>query len=154
MTLASNILDRSKRSIQDPRPSMILSHKVDKQTSFLKPSNFCNMEDLIATSVEAVVIAGRVCERVRTGTLEQQKVVKDDASPVTVADFAAQVSPTRLRHSLQSNSLCAPSWQHAAPGPIEKKGQQALQCMRESWWRRLIQQASFGAKEKIYSWTC
>ena len=45
-------------------------------------------------AVEAVVKASRVCEAVRTGGL-LQALDKSDKSPVTVADFAAQVGRGR-----------------------------------------------------------
>ncbi len=44
-----------------------------------------------AVALRAVLRACRVCESVRLGPGANQSVTKDDASPVTVADYAAQV---------------------------------------------------------------
>jgi 3'(2'), 5'-bisphosphate nucleotidase len=49
-----------------------------------------NREDLLEASVDAVCEAVRVCRRVRRRLVGPDALTKDDRSPVTVADFAAQ----------------------------------------------------------------
>jgi len=46
--------------------------------------------DLIAAAREAVYAAGRICRMVQTNKDRLRELVKDDNSPVTVADFASQ----------------------------------------------------------------
>lgn len=54
------------------------------------------MQAAAQAAVEAVVKASRVCEAVRTGSL-MQAIDKADSSPVTVADYAAQVRAPQLK---------------------------------------------------------
>jgi hypothetical protein len=56
------------------------------------------LQAVAQVAVDAVVKASRVCEAVRTGGL-LQAIDKADKSPVTVADYAAQV---RLTYDIET----------------------------------------------------
>ncbi|EDQ88924.1 uncharacterized protein MONBRDRAFT_32506 [Monosiga brevicollis MX1] len=58
--------------------------------------------DAAVAAVRAVVAASRVCETVRTGEL-MQSMSKDDKSPVTVADFAAQAIVIHELHAFDAS---------------------------------------------------
>jgi 3'(2'), 5'-bisphosphate nucleotidase len=53
-------------------------------------------------AIEAVRVAGFACARIQHAMTDQMKVDKQDKSPVTIADFAAQALVCRALHEAQS----------------------------------------------------
>lgn len=63
------------------------------------------LQALAQVAVDAVVKASRVCEAVRTGGL-LQAIDKADKSPVTVADYAAQVRLSERERERERSKVC------------------------------------------------
>lgn len=94
-----------------------------------------DLTQLLTAAVEAVADAARVCRLVQSNMGRVKALVKDDQSPVTVADFASQaIVARRLRERLDRIILVAEETSSFLRNPVHEGHLQAtLAAVSEVW---------------------
>ena len=82
-----------------------------------------NLEQHLNIAVSAVREASAVCQRVQADLVNAGTVSKDDKSPVTVADFAAQaVVCARLGAAFADLPVVGDCLLYTSPSPRDQRG--------------------------------